>query len=43
MDSLHERAALDAYGSHYERLAPIKAEWDPDNVFLGNHNIRPAN
>lgn len=36
------RAARDAYGSHYERLAEIKARWDPDNVFRVNHNIQPA-
>jgi FAD/FMN-containing dehydrogenase len=31
-----------AYGANYERLAEIKRRWDPDNLFRGNHNIRPT-
>jgi FAD/FMN-containing dehydrogenase len=31
-----------AYGGQYERLATIKARYDPDNIFRSNQNIKPA-
>ncbi|GGO11041.1 FAD-linked oxidase [Microbispora rosea subsp. aerata] len=26
----------------YRRLAAVKRQWDPGNLFAGNHNVRPA-
>ncbi|MGH2456246.1 MAG: FAD-binding oxidoreductase [Candidatus Limnocylindria bacterium] len=31
-----------AYGLAYQRLARVKARWDPDNVFAVNQNVAPA-
>ncbi len=38
-----EQRVHDAFGDEvYDRLAAVKAEWDPENVFHLNHNIQPA-
>jgi FAD/FMN-containing dehydrogenase len=41
MDEGQERVRA-SYRGNYERLARIKAQYDPDNVFRVNQNIEPA-
>ena len=37
-----EDRLIAGYGrENYERLAAVKAEYDPDNVFHLHHNIKP--
>lgn len=31
-----------AYGANYDRLVELKNKWDPENLFLSNHNIPPS-
>lgn len=38
-----EAVSRSVYGdAKYARIAALKRTWDPDNVFLGNHNVAPA-
>ncbi len=38
----HDRVMSGFGKDNYERLAEIKKQFDPDNVFRGNQNIKPA-
>lgn len=32
----------EAYGERYERLVELKNEWDPENLFRMNQNVKPT-
>jgi FAD/FMN-containing dehydrogenase len=41
-DDEPQRVRAGAYGANYERLAAIKAKYDPKNLFRMNQNVAPA-
>jgi hypothetical protein len=38
----NDSAVKSSYGANHDRLARIKAEYDPENLFRLNQNIKPA-
>ena len=42
MDDEGDARVKATFGDNYDRLARVKAKYDPDNVFHVNQNIRPA-
>jgi len=42
MDDEAESRVPAAYGANYQRLASVKAKYDPKNLFRVNQNIKPA-
>jgi FAD/FMN-containing dehydrogenase len=41
MDDEGEAHLRASYGGNFERLAALKAKYDPTNLFRCNQNIRP--
>jgi FAD/FMN-containing dehydrogenase len=42
MDNDEGDRVEEAYGDRYERLVELKNEWDPENLFDVNQNIKPT-
>lgn len=42
MDTEDQARIRENYGTTYDRLAEVKATWDPTNLFRLNQNIEPG-